>query len=550
MFPFARSQSQKDIIDRLYEDPKLKDFLFTLAFIQFSSNEMRLIGNYWEYQRVYWETTSRWSSTNTEVEMLRNILIDLGGRLHEIDDETIDSSQLAYKLLVTSITPIFSGSSLSFLDTENNFRITAEQASNLSEQYEFDYEKGTGPYVALKEEFFNKAKLHKLFNYSTKHTMLFGKRGVRHEKSKKGRKVKTLGPLYGVELELSTNKDINELIDAQNKPFFYCKADSSPFGSCRSAFECVTRPMDYRAQRIAWGQWFANMWDSKTKSYKDFDTSKATGNGMHIHIDRASFRSKSHLQNFVWFIIDPLNTAFIEFISEREYGLNSFCPMPVSYSKSRRNDYKNALSLYNDDFRGAVYIKGNSGKTVEVRIFKGIVSYATVMKNLDIVDALYYFTMNRSYSQLTLSNFLTWLEKVEKNKYKALKAFLSDMPKAVVDISKYILPLYGLTEPGECLNKLKELNIPPCHSVVDYLNAKFPKLDDENSIVIIDGQYSLNPKMYGALNKYDECMNPFESTVLPKPDNPASERPAENISLDRHYNAILRPQPHISEWSI
>ncbi len=65
--------------------------------------------------------------------------------------------------------------------------------------------------------------------------------------------------------------------------------------------------------------------------------------------------------------------------------------------------------------RGAVHYKGE--KTVEIRIFKGIVSYATVVKNIEFVDSVVEFTRTANTNQVTLKHYLNWVSSLPSNKW-------------------------------------------------------------------------------------------------------------------------------------
>ena len=95
---------------------------------------------------------------------------------------------------------------------------------------------------------------------------------------------KTKPLLLGIELECSSDLTINEMMDAQDTPFFLCKSDSSISGSKRNRYEMVTVPMSAAAQKEHWAKWFENI------DLNKFDTSLDTNNGLHIHIDRLAFK--------------------------------------------------------------------------------------------------------------------------------------------------------------------------------------------------------------------------------------------------------------------
>jgi hypothetical protein len=232
--------------------------------------------------------------------------------------------------------------------------------------------------------------------------------------------------LYGIELELVTNHPVKKLIDSQECPFFICKQDSSITGKGANRIECVTVPMDYRGQRKAWGDFFSKFWDDARGEYEGFDLTTKTNNGMHIHMTKAAFTSK-HLKRFVWMLVRPEHREFVLNLSERGNSFGSYAPMPVWSARYKSNRAKYDACLSSLPGRGAVALETSSGKTIEVRLFKGIVSYASLLKNLEFCDALYYYTLEMPYSKLTLEHFLTWLDsKNPPRNYKALKLFVKE----------------------------------------------------------------------------------------------------------------------------
>lgn len=227
-------------------------------------------------------------------------------------------------------------------------------------------------------------------------------------------------PTYGVELESCSDYTPRQMVDAQKDLFFIMKQDGSISGSKPQKYEIVTVPATLKAHKRLWAELFEKI------DYNNFDTTKNTGNGMHVHIGR-SFFTRQHLNRFTWFITNPANFEFMFTVSERP-NKNDFArwaPMPFYDAyRSKHMAAKNSVSAA-ADLRGSVHFKGSA--TVEVRMFKGIVSYATIIKNLEFVDSVFHFTQNTNLSQLTLKNYLSWLGATEKNRYQTLKTFFSEV---------------------------------------------------------------------------------------------------------------------------
>jgi len=261
------------------------------------------------------------------------------------------------------------------------------------------------------------------------------------------------GVRYGVELEVSTDLSIKELIDAQHELFFIGKSDSSITGTKKTRVELVTVPLTYKEQRTSWAKFFKGI------EYSEFDTSNTTNNGMHVHVSRKAFgkevkkpnlftKHTPHMLRFCWMITNPANAPFFLAISERDkQSLQQWAPMPnFSKFKSTKKALCYAL-LEAGRIRGAVNV-GTDKPTVEVRLFKGIVSLATVFKNLDVVDALFYYTKDASLEKLTVNDFLSYIDELPANKYLCLRHFLKKIPiDEYIDFSRLVTLTFGEERP-------------------------------------------------------------------------------------------------------
>lgn len=262
----------------------------------------------------------------------------------------------------------------------------------------------------------NRTALYTVHSYNTNVMSVFNNKFIKLPKEHKP-------TYYGVELELTTDYSVNELIDAQHSLFFLAKNDSSISGSKRFRYELVTVPMSLRAQKMYWARWFNKL------DYNKFDTTRNTTNGMHVHIGRDHFDDENHVKRMAWFYNNPANRDILVDISQRdERGLNSYATM---YSWSGDMSKKDAIrncDKYVGQLRGAVNLGSGKG-TVEVRLFKGIVSYACIVKNLEFVDAVLNYTSEHLSMKQTFADFYKWLMATPTNKYLVLKKFLDSVPK-------------------------------------------------------------------------------------------------------------------------
>lgn len=320
--------------------------------------------------------------------------------------------------------------------------------------------------------------------------------------------------LVGVELELNTDYDVKPLIDACAEPFFIAKPDSTISGCKRNCMELVTVPSSFKYLKRAYAQWFDKL------DYEQFDTSVSTNNGMHVHIGREHFEDQHHMRNFCWFFNNPANLDFIYKMSERG-NMTSFqqwSPTLRFGGLSRASAFRKVYDLLSSGgLRGATNFKGGrSGATVEVRIFRGIVSYASICKNLEFVEAVFHFTKSlSSYRQLSLSAFVDWLKAQPRNKYIMLRKFLDALPMDKIllkaDLDDW---LFLETNPDRMLARLRKAPFPLTKAHLAVLNKgrKNPFLFDS------DGQLILKRLDQGKLAAYDKS---FAQRYL-RPAAPAS----------------------------
>lgn len=263
--------------------------------------------------------------------------------------------------------------------------------------------------------------------------------------------------LYGLELELSSDYTVPEMIDKQEKLFFICKDDSSISGQGSNRYECVTVPMSMAAQKKYWAEWFNNI------DYSKFDTSLDTTNGIHIHVSRDKFTDE-HLRSFVWLFMNPMNKYFFSAFSERSFdSISHYTKFINPQGRNLYQIYKNIVGMTHTLSKYSV-VNLTKQQTIEVRLFKGVVSFASLVKNLELVEAAYNFSLefvDSPWSYVTLDNFLSYINNTPSNKYECLKAFLKTMnlhrAKSEAMIQNIILMYVTKKKsPEEILSKLNK----------------------------------------------------------------------------------------------
>ena len=275
-------------------------------------------------------------------------------------------------------------------------------------------------------------------------------------------------PFYGVELEVSTDHDVREVIDAVEELFHICKRDGSLSGSKRNLMEIVTVPASLKAHKRMWAEMFSNL--DMTK----FDQTKDTQNGMHVHVDRQAFKNPKHLKRFCWFFGNAYNSDFILAVSERtKESFDRWASSPKFKSEGLSGYYKGTSRMPTSK-NSAVNM--NKAATIEVRIFKGIVSYATLVKNLEFVDAVLNFTRDASLVNYTMDNFVEWLGKTERNKYSVLKEFIKRIDiKKLSDKARLDRLFEAGATPDKILEKVDKFGFTHSPSLATTLNKRLRK---------------------------------------------------------------------------
>lgn len=275
--------------------------------------------------------------------------------------------------------------------------------------------------------------------------------------------------LYGVELEIATNYEIKDIIDNCNELFLIAKSDGSVNGAMPNKMELVTVPMSLRAHKREWAYLFSKL------DYNNFDTSKDTNNGMHVHIDKTAFVSQQHINNMAWFIANPANFKFLLEMSERtESSWNHYSPTP-HIDGTRVRNYKGIQNKLRG-IRGAFNL-GTNKPTIEVRLFRGIVSYAAVLKNLEFVDSLFHFCMDRNLQGTTLKHYLRWIETQPSNRYQVLRKFLGtykDMA-SVIAYSEVKDIVFSERNPVKIISKLEKSSLKLTSQHIMALNRTMKK---------------------------------------------------------------------------
>jgi len=207
----------------------------------------------------------------------------------------------------------------------------------------------------------------------------------------------------GVELEMEAGdwEEVSSILDTMPS-VFYAKED----GSLEDGLELVTHPMSW-----AWMKKHADVWkildEFKQAGCKSYKTDTC---GLHVHLSKSAF-SSLHLYKFLKLFYE--NPSFIQKVSRRD-----------TYSMERWSDVRHGGEdlVYKAKHYTAVNLRPH--ETVEVRIFKGTLSIKGLWERLEFVHAAYEWTQNISIKDVSIENFLKWVEE-HKKAYPYLAEFLT-----------------------------------------------------------------------------------------------------------------------------
>jgi len=243
-------------------------------------------------------------------------------------------------------------------------------------------------------------------------------------------------PYYGVELEVEAHgSDKYELADSISNyggyhKYLWCKEDGS---LSEDGFEICTQPLTFEA----WQKF--DIADAVFKHRGEIKSYQTTTCGIHIHINRSAF-SDIHVLKFMTFIHEYKKMT--HFMSQRknmrEY--NQFSQFQAgSVRKAQREMYRSvqhkksqikegkSVMRYCTMTTGEKYVPVNLAhrNTIEIRVFKGNLREVSFRKNIEFLDALYYWSKNTPLTKLDIREFGDYMQEGRK-KYPNLAEFVKE----------------------------------------------------------------------------------------------------------------------------
>lgn len=205
---------------------------------------------------------------------------------------------------------------------------------------------------------------------------------------------------FGFELETEVSGDIRECAKVVNKglkDLVVLKRD----GSLDDGFEIVSHTLTYKK--------YMNERKRFDKALKDAVkegcfSQNARTTGLHIHLSRSGFDNWEHLARFcqTWYMFKDLT----KYIAQRDFGRyrewDDYISGDTSYFKKFLNG--NLFRTHDRDHRYRI-VNLNNSNTVEIRIFKGILSEKYLSICIEICKLVKEYSRNQTDSS-TLLPFL------------------------------------------------------------------------------------------------------------------------------------------------
>lgn len=205
----------------------------------------------------------------------------------------------------------------------------------------------------------------------------------------------------------------------------YCALESD--GSLHHGFEMVTgwTGLDIHAKQL---QHFKN----PIRGLKSHDTSTC---GLHVHICKKGM-SLFHAVKMVLFINDSGNQRLVRSLARRDSSRYSQVKnKKAGYEWLKNAKSENSLRYLNADRYEALNFQNE--RTVEFRMFKGTLRYATIMACLEFTYATWFFCRDTGTNQLTTENFLEFICRAENlGDTKFLRQYLTEKNWALPELGK------------------------------------------------------------------------------------------------------------------
>lgn len=217
---------------------------------------------------------------------------------------------------------------------------------------------------------------------------------------------------YGVELEIDCGSEnsanAERLLQIANFPNerIYCKHD----GSIDDGFEIVSHPMtmDYHINEMPW---LKIMDTAINMGYRSHNTSTC---GLHIHVSRSAFgKDRDEQETVIARIVHFVEQHWQELVkfSRRTQGnLDRWAARYCTISADVQDTYKKAKDKHLGRY---VAVNLDNYSTIEFRLFRGTLRYATFVATLQLVDEICNLAIkmsDRAIEGLSWADFVVGIE--------------------------------------------------------------------------------------------------------------------------------------------
>jgi hypothetical protein len=237
---------------------------------------------------------------------------------------------------------------------------------------------------------------------------------------------------FGCEVEMDNSERRNEFMARAECEEVYFKSDGSlgPDGC-----EVVTHPatLQYHMEEFPWDKVFdaAKSTGFRSHTGSNGKSSSATPTcGLHIHVSKTAFgrtnEERDRREAKLLVLFDKFWAQLTIFSRRDPRSLESWAKRYATFDVSREHLEQiigKAKSANSGSKHYAVNFGGNSGSTIEFRLFRGTLNKETLLASIQLIDLL----IEETKESIDYIQNLTWMQFAEKgcNKYSEFNGYLN-----------------------------------------------------------------------------------------------------------------------------
>jgi len=239
-------------------------------------------------------------------------------------------------------------------------------------------------------------------------------------------------PFFGLEIEIEAHKGgATRMLGAQKVrelmgQFGWVMHDGSLKGEKANGtggeygFEFVTHPFTFQWLHENWWRFEELFKWLSINGYRSWEGGRC---GIHIHVSRKPM-TEAHQMKFIRFIYGYTNLMMC--IGQRGYTDRNLAKFS-SFDVEDRNKLLSKVRNYHNPGANGHYTAVNTMKraTIEGRWFRGTLNPLAVRKNIELMDAMWWFTKKFGFNSANEINFVGWLRGPrEQSKYSTLLSYI------------------------------------------------------------------------------------------------------------------------------